>query len=226
MSPRTTLELEDGIAWIAMDDGKVNAMSADMLEEIGSQLDAARDRAGAVVLSGREGIFSAGFDLAAFQRGPEATRRMVEAGVALIDRLLAYPRPVVAACTGHAYPMGAFLMLAADVRYGVAGDWNIGMNEVAIGIAVPRFAVELARHRLAPRGYARIPSGAMFSPDEALALGYLDYVVPEPQLGAAVRRAARELGGLDAPSYQLTKARINARVREDVARAWADHGLE
>ena len=83
---------------------------------------------------------------------------MVRAGVRVIERMLALPRPIVTVCTGHAYPMGAFLMLCADVRFGVPGDWNIGMNEVAIGLAVPQFAVELARidsRRQVPCGLQR-----------------------------------------------------------------------
>jgi enoyl-CoA hydratase len=138
MSNRTRVGIEDGIAWITMDDGKVNALSSEMLGELGDALDAA-ERAGAVtVLKGREGIFSAGFDLTTFKRGPEASLAMLRAGAQLIERLLAFPHPVLTVCTGHAYPMGAFLMLSADVRLGVAGPWRIGMNEVAIGLTVPK----------------------------------------------------------------------------------------
>src|SRR5215831_591812 len=138
---RTKLAIDERTAWITVDDGKVNAMSLDMLEEIAARLDETHEHA-VTVLAGRPGIFSAGFDLKTFQRGADASRQMVEAGVRLIEKMLAHPRPIVTACTGHAYPMGAFLMLAADVRVGVVGKWNIGMNEVAIGLTVPLFALE------------------------------------------------------------------------------------
>ena len=125
---RTTLEIRDGVAWITLDDGKVNAMSCEMLSEIIGCLDEAKAAGGPVVLKGRPGMFSAGFDLKTFTLGPEASRDMVLAGVRLIQTMLAYPRPIVTVCTGHAYPMGAFLMLSADVRFGVTGPWRIGMN--------------------------------------------------------------------------------------------------
>jgi len=163
-----------------------------------------------VVLRGREGIFSADFDLPTFARGREAGVEMVRAGAQLIERLLAFPRPVVTVCTGHAYPMGAFLMLSADVRFALAGPWRIGMNEVAIGLTVPRFALELARHRLTPPGFARITTAPMFGPEEALRLGYLDRVVDADGLDAAVQEELLRLARLDMPSYAATKARINA----------------
>ena len=100
-------------------------------------------------------------------------------------------------------------MLSADVRLGLAGPWRIGMNEVAIGLTVPKFAVELARHRLTPPGFARITTGPMFDPEEALRIGYLDRVVTADQLADAVKAEASRLRALDMPSFEATKARIN-----------------
>ena len=210
------LGIEDGIAWITLDDGKVNALSTALLRELGAALDAAERDGALVVLRGREGIFSAGFDLASFRRGAEAGVEMVRTGAQLVLRLLALPRPVLTVCTGHAYPMGAFLMLAADVRFGVAGAWRIGMNETAIGLTVPNFAVELARHRLTPPGFVRIQSAAMFGPEEALRLGYLDRLLDPDRLADAVREEASRLRALDGPSFAATKARINERALQAV----------
>jgi len=219
MNGQIRVEIDDGIAWITLDDGKVNALSRERLGELGEALDAAEGAGAVAVLRGREGIFSAGFDLATFARGLEASVEMVRAGAELIQRLLAFPLPVLTVCTGHAYPMGAFLMLAADVRLGLAGPWRIGMNEVAIGLTVPRFAVELARHRLTAPGFARIPSAALFAPEEALRLGYLDRVLAAGELAAAVQEEAARLRALDMPSFAATKARINERALEAVRAA-------
>jgi enoyl-CoA hydratase len=219
MGTRTRVEIADGIARIALDDGKVNAMSATMLGEILDALDAA-EKAGAVaVIRGRDGIFSAGFDLKTFDRGPDATVEMLRAGATLIERLLGFPHPVLTVCTGHAYPMGAFVMLAADVRLGVAGPWRIGLNEVAIGLTLPKFAIELARHRLTPPGFARITTAPMFDPAEAMRLGYLDRVVEPDALEAAVREEAARLSALDRVHFAATKARIHDRALRAIAAA-------
>jgi enoyl-CoA hydratase len=216
---RTNLRMHEGAAWITLDDGKVNAMSLEMLGEIEERLDQARAAGGPVVIKGRPGIFSAGFDLKTFARGPEPSRQMVLAGVKVIQSMLAYPRPIVTVCTGHAYPMGAFLMLSADVRFGVAGPWNIGMNEVAIKLTVPHFALALARHRLTPAGVARILTAAMFKPEDAMHVGYLDHVVAADELDAAVDRELRRLKSLDWKSYEATKQRVNEPALTAIASA-------
>jgi enoyl-CoA hydratase len=224
MGGRTQIVIADGIASITLDDGKVNALSSEMLADIGASLDEAESAGAVVVLQGRAGMFSAGFDLGTFKRGREATAAMLLAGAQLIERLLAFPRPVLSVCTGHAYPAGAFLMLSSDVRFGVAGPWRIGMNEVAIGLTLPKFAVELARHRLTPTGFARITTGAMFPPEEALRFGYLDRILDADALAGAVREEAQRLHQLDMPSFIATKARINAYAL-DAIRAAVDEEL-
>jgi enoyl-CoA hydratase len=222
MSPSPQIAIEDGIAWITLDDGKVNALSKERIEAIGGALDAAEKAEAVAVLRGRPGIFSAGFDLGTFQRGPQAGREMVVAGAELILRLLAFPHPVLTVCTGHAYPMGAFLMLSADARLGLAGSWRIGMNETAIGLTVPKFALELARHRLTPPGFARIASAAMFGPEEALRLGYLDRVLAAEELAGAAAEEAARLRALDRPSFQATKARSNESALKAIRAAVDD----
>jgi enoyl-CoA hydratase len=216
---RTTLDIRDGAAFITLDDGKVNAMSLEMLRELDARLESARSVGGPVVVKGRQGIFSAGFDTKTLARGPEASRPMVKAGVCLIERMLAFPRPIVTACTGHAYPMGAFLMLCADVRFGVGGDFNIGMNEVAIGLAVPQFAVELARYRLTPAGSMRLATGSMVKPEEAARLGYLDFVVGAEDLDAVVAGEVQRLKRLHTKSYEQTKERLNRPILAAIAAA-------
>jgi enoyl-CoA hydratase len=226
MSTRTRLVVEDGVAWLALDDAKVNALSPEMIEEIGRALDVADEAQAIPVLRGRAGIFSAGFDLKTFAKGAAPGLAMVRAGAELVLRLLAFPRPVVTVCTGHAYPAGAFLMLAADVRFGVAGPWRIGLNETAIGMTVPRFAIELARHRLVPAGLARVATAAMFAPEEALRLGYLDRLARPETLDAELREEARRLRALDAPSFTATKARANApaiaAIRTAIEEEWRE----
>lgn len=217
--PRTRITVDEGIARLTLDDGKVNAMSSEMLHEIGEALDTAEKAGAVLVLRGRPGIFSAGFDLPTFQRGREAVLAMLRAGVSAIERLLTFPLPVLGVCTGHAYPMGAFLLLSADSRLGLAGPFQIGMNEVAIGLTVPGFAVELARHRLTPPGFARIATAPMFDPDEAARLGYLDRVLAADRIDTAVEEEAARLRALDMDHFAATKARINRDAVDAIRRA-------
>jgi len=207
-----TVGIEEGIARITLDDGKVNALSTQRLREISEHLDRAEEAGAVVVIQGRDGILSAGFDLRTFKSGFDETVEMLRTGAELIVRLLEFPRPVLTVCTGHAYPMGAFLMLAADSRIAVEGPWQIGLNETAIGLTLPWFAVELARHPLSPPGFARIQSAAMYEPVDAQRLGFVDRIVAANDLAAAVDAELTRLRHLDAASFAATKARINERA--------------
>lgn len=222
MSDRVTYEANEVVATLTMDDGKANVMSPAMLEALHAAFDRAeRDRLG-VVLTGRDKTFSAGFDLRVFAGGTaEQIHHMMTLGAELALRVLSFPAPVVTACTGHAFPMGAFLMLGADVRLGIDGAFQIGMNEVAIGLSVPAFAIELARQRLTAAHLHRIAGGEMLGPTEAVAAGYLDRLVAPAELGATAREIARSLASRDRTAFAATKARIRqpaiAAVRAAIA---------
>jgi len=122
-----TVEITNDIALIRMDDGKANAINFDMLAALNSALDTAEANAKAIVLTGRDGRFSGGFDLNAFASlGADGVYKLLDAGAALLLRLYGGPLPVVAGCNGHAIAMGAFILHACDTRIGTAGDYKIG----------------------------------------------------------------------------------------------------
>jgi enoyl-CoA hydratase len=223
MTERTTYTLDDRVATITMNDGKVNAMSIPMLQELHAHFERARADRVAVLLTGKPGMFSAGFDLKVFAGGDRAEiTSMLRAGADLIERILSFPFPVVTGCTGHAYPMGAFLMLAADVRFAADGPYRIGMNEVAIQITPPRFAIETARLRLTQAAFHRvIVTGEMLSPTDAAAAGFVDHVVPESELLPAARAAAQALSRLDMTAHAATKLLVREQALQALRAAIA-----
>src|SRR5665647_161122 len=126
------------------DDGKANVMSLNMLNALHAAFDAAESDGVVTILKARGRHFSGGFDLNVFAKGgAEQQYLMVKAGAELALRILSFPTPVVAACQGNAFPMGAFLIMSSDHRIAAGGNYRIGMNEVAIGLTVPRFALSL-----------------------------------------------------------------------------------
>jgi enoyl-CoA hydratase len=205
---RTSYELQDGVATIAMDDGKVNVLSNEMLAEVNGALDrAVADRA-VVILTGRPGIFSAGFNLPVLQTGGPDARAMLNSGFELAERLLSFPTPVVIACPGHAIAMAAFLLLSGDYRIGTAGPYRIVANEVAIGLTMPKTAIELCRQRLTPAHFVRaVTLSEVYSPDGAIAAGFLDQVAPPDGLDEAAHEVASRLATLAPEAYTVTKRR-------------------
>lgn len=223
MTHLASYELSDQVAIITMDDGKANAFGPDMIATVDAHLERAGGEAKAVILTGRPGIFSGGFDLKVIRGGDaEAGRAMSLAGARLMMRLYGLPQPLVVAAPGHAIALGAFCLLTGDYRIGIEGDFRIGLNETAIGMSLPPFGLMLAQERLSKRHLARAAIGAtLFGPLEARDAGFLDEVVAVADLPAAARAAADRLVALDGASYAAVK---NALRGESIAAVLAGLG--
>ncbi|MEX0873914.1 MAG: crotonase/enoyl-CoA hydratase family protein [Actinomycetota bacterium] len=203
--------LADGIATITLDDGKANALSPNMQAEINDALDQAMKDEAAVVLTGRDGMFSAGFDLKVLGSGGMDAIGMVKGGFLLAERLLSNPKPVVIACTGHAIAMGVFLLLCGDYRVGGTGAYRIIANEVAIGLTMPLPAIEICRQRLNPAHFSRaIINAELFSADNAVEAGFLDRVVAPEDVAGTARDKAVELLQLDQNAHTQTKLKARS----------------
>ncbi len=227
MSDPLHYETRDEVALLRLDDGKANALGHAMIDAISAGLDRAAAEARAAVLIGRPGRFSAGFDLGIIRGGPDAVRGLVVAGGELLMKAYLHPQPLVVACSGHAVAAGALLTLTGDTRIGAAGAYKIGLNEVAIGLRIPEFAVELARDRLSKRHLSAALLGAtLYGPDDAVAAGYLDAVTQEAELEdtalAAASRLAVHETDIFADAKRRTRGALAERIRSgleaDVAR--------
>ena len=179
------------------------------MSEILKALDQAEAEAKSVVIAGREGRFSAGFDLKHLMASPESAKNILHCGIELYLRLYGFPKPVVLACTGHAMAGGAVMLLTGDYRIGAEGNFKIGLNEVAIGLPLPIFAVELAKARLDPRFLNEATTLAkIYAPTHALNIGYLDRVVDADQVIDAALAKASELGEFQTFPFHATKMRL------------------
>ena len=211
MGELVSYQLTEGIATIAMDDGKVNALSLAMLSAVNEALDRALSDEAIIVLTGRPGIFSGGFDLKVLGAGGPDAGLMLEQGFLLALRLLAHPFPVVIACNGHAVAMGSFLLLSADYRIGVEGPYRLVANEVAIGLTMPWAAIEICRQRLAPAHFNRaVILAESYTPTDGVAAGFLDRVGDADDLLETATSIAHQFSGLDQRAHATTKAQARA----------------
>ena len=202
---------EEKYCLITLDDGKANALSFDLLYQLRAALDQAEAAGKPVIITGRPGKFSAGFDLNVMGQGGDEMMKLVNGGSELARRLLQFPTPVVLAVTGHALAMGGIMLMCADYRIGTAGEFKLGLNEVAIGMAVPRFGVEIARARLDPAHFElSVNCAYLYDADGAVEAGYLDEAVDAGQLMARAIAIATQLSGLDMIAHKETKARVRA----------------
>ncbi len=226
---KVVTEIQGPVAVVRLDDGKANAISSPVVEAVHAGIDRAEKEAQAVLLLGRAGRFSAGFDLGEMGAGPDAVRRLVRAGADLLLRLYLLPLPVVAGCTGHALAMGSLMLLASDSRIGARGDFKIGLNEVAIRMTLPIFGVELGRARLSKRHLQRAAGQAeIYDPEGAVDAGFLDHAVPEETLQDAALAEAARLAELPRRAFAETKLRLRQptilRIRETLKEDMAGIG--
>jgi enoyl-CoA hydratase len=207
-------DLHNNIAIVSLDDGKANVVGHNFLDSVNSALDRAeKDGAGAVILRGREGMFSAGFDLGEFKKGPAAGIAMVTKGMQLLIRLYGFPLPLVAACTGHAIAMGAFILMACDTRIGTRGSYKVTLPETAIGMELPAILLELTASRIAPQYMTRVAiQSEVFDPDQAVAVGFLDEVVESQALDARALAVAEKLAQLPQQQYAANKLFLRNKV--------------
>jgi enoyl-CoA hydratase len=205
-----TLTYHGDVALIRMDDGKANVINQAMIASLNAALDEAEAKAKAIVLSGREGRFSGGFDLQALTgSGQEAAISLLDGGARLLVRLYANPLPVVAACTGHAIAMGVFILHACDTRVGASGVYKIGANETINGMVLPLFALELSKDRLNPRHMTKaVVQAFIYDPVEAVEAGYLDMLTDLDKVEAQALAIAGMLAQLPGHAYHGNKMAV------------------
>jgi enoyl-CoA hydratase len=220
-----TVEITNDIALIRMDDGKANAINFEMIDALNAALDTAEADAKAIVLAGREGRFSGGFDLNAFASlGADGVYKLLDAGAELLLRLYGGPLPVVAACTGHAIAMGVFILHACDTRVGTSGEYKIGANEAVTGMQLPIFAMELARDRLSPAHLTRaMIQGFIYNPQGALEAGYFDMLAELDQVEAKAMAVAGQLAQLPGAAYAWNKKSIRKETLDRIRSSIGAH---
>jgi enoyl-CoA hydratase len=225
MSDRiATLTSKDDISIITLDDGKANVFSPKMIQDVNQCLDKVPTESGALIITGREGMFSAGFDLKIISAGDiQATMDMSLSGFKLLSRLFSFPRPILAACSGHGIALGTFLLCCCDYRVGVKGDFMIGANEMRTNMVIPIPILELISHRVsASHKYRAILGAEMYSIESGLEAGLIDEVVDPENLMETAMLKAKDLATMGHPSYTLTKELLIREPLQKINNAISD----
>lgn len=219
-SPIVSYDLQGKIATITMNDGANNLMAPKMLDALNKALDQAEKDSAVVILTGRENVFSAGFDLKVLKSGAMKAFSMLNHGFALTTRMLSFPTPIVIACNGHAIAMGSFLLLSGDYRIGVEGPFKIVVNEVAIGLTMPATAIAVCKQRLTPAHFVRaVMQSEEYTPTTAVEAGFLDRTVSQAELQQEALDTANRLAKLDLTAHYKTKLRTRRHVIRALKRA-------
>ena len=222
MSELVAYSLDDGIATLTLNNGKVNAFSHELIAQFNSALDQAQADRAVVIVTGQPGILSGCYDLKVMMSGPQNAIDLVAAGSTLARRMLAHPQPVIVACPGHAVAKGAFVLLSADYRIGVEGPFTIGLNEVKIGMTMHHVGIAIAQDRLTKPAFQRaVINAEMFTPQGAVVAGFLDLVVAPERLLTTAREVAQQMKMLNMTAHKNTKLKVRKALLDTLDAAIA-----
>ena len=220
-----TLKKEGNVSIITLDDGKANVFSPEMSHQINECLDQVATEEGCLVIAGKEGMFSGGLDLKIIQSGDiERIQEMSSKAFKLLARIFSFPRPVIAACTGHAVALGTFLLCCCDYRIGVKGEFMLGANEMRTNMVIPTPILELIKFRVSNTHKYRAVLGAeMYKLEDSISAGLIDEVVDQDLLMTTVTEKAKDLATMGHPSYSMTKELFIAEPMSKINAAMEEH---
>ncbi len=220
MNELVSYQSKENYAIITIKNGKANAISHEVIEGLNASLDKAEQENKVVILTGQNGIFSAGFDLKVMTKSPESAKELVTKGSQLSLRMLSFPKPIIIACNGHAIAKGAFLLLSVDYRIGVEGDFKIGLNEVMIGMTMHNAGIAIAKSRLSEVYLNRSVNNAeIFNSKDAIKAGFLDLIVPETDVLPTAIKVAGMFSKLHKQAHAETKLKVRKLHLEALANA-------
>ena len=220
-----TIKKEDDISIITLDDGNANVFSPEMSNQLNACLEQVDTESGCLIITGREGMFSAGLDLKVIQSGDvDRIVEMSSSAFKLLARIFSFPRPVIAACSGHGIALGTFLICCCDYRIGIKGDYMLGANEMRTNMVIPTPILELIKFRVNDSHKYRAVLGAeMYNFNQAQEAGLIDDVVEIDNLMTAARDKAKDLATMGHPSYTMTKELFIAEPMAKINEALKEH---
>ena len=212
----------DGLLTVTLDDGDKNVLVPETFEALIAALDAEPDARG-VVLTGREGILSAGLDIKWMRaNGREGVHRLLERFGSCLMRWWTDPRPTVCAATGHAIAAGTMLAMACDHAVAAEGGWW-GLTETRIDFEMPAFGITLARANVrADRVDDLLLPGERVDAATAVEVGFADELSPPEEVVERARRRAVELLELPPRAYGRTKQRLRGEAADTVLAGLVD----
>jgi enoyl-CoA hydratase/carnithine racemase len=223
------LEQQDGVALVTLNRGVINAINQNVIDELAEALHMLKDDStvrGLVLTSNNDKFFSIGFDLPEiYPLQQQEFRGFFRAFNLLCVELYTFPKPTIAAITGHATAGGCILALCTDFRFIAEGRRLIGVNESKLGVPITYLAYCLLRQLVGERHTREgVSSGILYTPEEALQIGMVDGVYPLANLVSTAIQKSRDLGEMPGDAFAVNK-RLGVRATESQVRSYLDEEI-
>ncbi|WP_411273848.1 enoyl-CoA hydratase/isomerase family protein [Daejeonella sp.] len=214
------VNIKDKVAVLQLDRGRSNAINAEMVSELKQMIQniGKDDNIAGLIITGKEGFFSAGLDLIELYDYDESSiRKFWIDFLNLVSVMVAFPKPMVTAISGHSPAGGCVLALCADYRVMAEGKFIIGLNEVPVGIIVPQGIFHLYSFWLGnAKAYRYLLEGKLMNTIEALASGLVDELVKSESILHAAERQIKKYIQMDSTTWQQSKINLRAELLEKV----------
>ena len=212
--------IRDKTAIIGLDNGRSNAINATMVSELMKMVKNIEndENIGGLIITGKEGFFSAGLDLIELYDYDEITiRKFWEDFLTLISTLASFKKPFISAISGHSPAGGCIIAICSDYRVMAEGKFIIGLNEVPVGIIVPDSIFHLYSFWLGKaQAYRFLLEGKLMNTQEALENRLIDQIVDPGSLVSAAERQVQKYLQLDRTTWQQSKLNLRKNLLQKV----------
>lgn len=220
------LTVQDNLAIITLDRGRSNPINLEMINELTAAVKdlGADDNIGGLIITGKEGFFSAGIDLIeAYAYDQEQSKAFWSSLLLMQSTLSAFTKPFVAAITGHSPAGGCIIAMCSDYRIMANGKFIIGLNEVPVGIIVPEAVFHLYAFWLGSRkAYQYLLEGKLLNVEEALKDGLIDEICPPADVFAAAERKVRQYMNLNPVTWSESKLNLRNELNGQLQKGNSD----
>ena len=207
---------------IRLDRPPVNAITLESEKLLAQSLRDAADECDAVVISGQDGLFSAGLDVVnLIQLDHHGMHEFWSGFFELLETVACSPIPVAAAITGHSPAGGAVICLMCDYRVMSSGEYKIGLNEARVGLTIPTVLHNAMARLVGPRiAEQMLVAGSLIDSQQAFKVGLVDAL--ETGSDATISHAIQWCEGLlSLPRNSMLGNRAIARAH--FKQEFADH---
>lgn len=227
--------VSQNVATLTLNRGKVNPINEELADELTGCLDEYSEdpTVKAVIITGNPVFFSFGLDIPEFLGYTKQDfTRFVGKFAELYTRLFLFRKPVIAALSGHTIAGGFMLATCCDYRIMVTGKARISLNEITFGSSLFPGSAEMLRYCVGRRKAEVIAmTGAMYSAEEAIAMGLVDQACESANLMESAEKIAQDFVSRYGPAFESIKKLLRTdtgdlmrikdeRYREEMIDIW------
>jgi enoyl-CoA hydratase/carnithine racemase len=203
---------KEDFAVIQMDRDKANPMNQSFVSELRSVLKEclSDDAIKGVIINGKENFFSAGLDLPELYHYTEQEFSVFwKDFMGLVCDLVSFDKPLVASITGHAPAGGCIIAIGCDYRVMAEGNYKIGLNEIPVGIIVPRGVFDIYSYWIGRgRAFNYLMEGKLYSPEHAKEIGLVDEIVAPSAVLETAENKLRHYLKFEQGGWRMTKRQL------------------